>query len=120
MVTGSSTRSIMLLVVGEKEARGIAESIGRHQLRLALVGVAIVNWSPTLRSLVVLSWRSARGNMGGHPGAGHGTRSRLWSRSRGQRGDGGGSIRDGDGSWCLCSSCRGRRCCFLGRAEFLV
>ena len=114
-------RPIGLLVLGEKEARGVAESIGWHQLWLALVGEAII---PTLCSLVVLSWRSTGGIMGGHPGAWRGAGSGFWCRARGHCGcgsrGGGGRVRGRGRDWYIFSCSRGGLSCFFGRPQFFV
>lgn len=119
LLTGCRAGSIVLLVPREKEARGIAESIGRHQLRLSLVGVAIVIWSPALCSLTVLCWRSTGGIMGGRPTARCRTRSGLRGRSFGKCW-GGGSVGDRGGRWSISRFSKRRRSCFIGRLQIFV
>lgn len=123
-VTGCSARPSVWQVLGEKEAGGIAESIGWHQLRLALVGVTIVYCGSPLCYWVVLSWRSTGGIIGDNPDARRRTWNWFWGRSRGKCGGcgrhGGRSVSGGDRGWCISSCSTGGRSSFLGRVQFFV
>lgn len=111
---GSCNRPAVLLVLGEKEAGSVAESVGWHHLRLALVGEAVIHRIPTLCSFPVVSWRRTGGTMGGHPGARSWTGAGFWCGARGHCG--GGRSR----GCCTFSFIRGSGSHFFGRMPFFV
>lgn len=108
--------SIVLLVLGEEEAGGVAEGVGRHQLGPPLVGEAVAALSPALGPLVVLHGRGAGGVVRGHPGARVGAGSGFGARTNRGRAPGGGG---GGGGRSFGRHRRGRSC-FSGRVELLI
>ncbi|TNN42047.1 hypothetical protein EYF80_047794 [Liparis tanakae] len=115
-LTGGGAGSIVLLVLGEEEAGGVAEGVGRHQLGLPLVGEAVAALSPALGPLVVLHGRGAGGAVRGHPGARVGPGSGFGPRRNRGRAPGGGG---GGGGRSFGRHLRGRSC-LSGRVELLI